>query len=438
MNDQPGSSPDNVEVEAPIHPRAAFQHRDFRIFQMARLLAILGWLMMTTAIGYQIYSITGQAIDLGYVGLAFFLPNLIFALVSGQVADRYDRRLIILICQAVLFFSSVTLFFISISPHPHVRYIYATLVITGSANAFYGPASQALMPHLVPPIHFPNAVAWSSTIWQMSSMAGPALGGLIYARAGNAGAVYASDAICSVFAFILIFMVRTRTGRMEKAETSWQTLVAGIQYIWRRKIVLGAISMDLFAVLLGGATALLPIYARDILKVGETGFGFMRSAPAVGAAIIALVVAHRPPMKRAGGTMLWCVAGFGIATILFGISRNYFFSLFCLFVMGATDMVSVVIRHTLVQMLTPGAMRGRVSAVNLIFIGASNELGEFESGFTAHLFGTVPAVLIGGLGTLAVVGFWALAFPTLRKFGRLDQAHLQMEIEPSETRAALT
>lgn len=397
------------------------------------MFAILGWQMTVTAIGYQIYSMTNEALDLGYVGLSFFLPNLLLSLISGHTADRFDRRAIMLICFGVLFAGSLALFAIAETPGAPVWWIYLTLIITGSAHAFYGPASQALMPQLVPEKHFANAVAWNSTIWQAVMIVGPATGGLIYDHFHGPHAVYLTDAFCSVIAFLLILTVRTRTGRMETAETSWQTVLAGLEFIWNRKIILGAISMDLFAVLFGGATALLPVYAKDILAVGETGFGLLRSAPAVGAAITALAVAHLPPMRRAGATMFVCVALFGVATILFGVSKNFYVSLACLFALGATDMVSVIIRHTLVQAMTPASMRGRVSAVNLVFIGASNELGEFESGVLAHWIGVVRAVVLGGVGTLVVVGLWAKLFPALRDFKRLDTAAAELEDEPRLT-----
>lgn len=381
---------------------------------------MLSWLMQMTAIGYQVYSLTGSKLHLGYVGLAAFLPQALFALLTGHVADRYDRRSVILICQAILVFGSLALLGIALQPNPSVYWIFGIVFITGAAHAFYGPASQALMPQLVPVHHFPNAVAWNSTIWQAAAILGPAVGGLVYDWFGGAAGVYAVDAACGVAGFGLIAMVRTRTGRMEKRAISWQTLLAGLHFIRQRRVILGAISLDLFAVLLGGATALLPVYAKDILKVGETGFGLLRSSPAVGAAITAVVVAHMPPMRRAGATMLVCVGIFGVATIIFGLSKNFYLSLAALGVMGASDMVSVVIRHTLVQLYTPAEMRGRVSAVNLVFVGASNELGEFESGLTAEIFGTVPAVVLGGIGTLLVVGLWSTWFPQLRRVKRLD------------------
>jgi predicted MFS family arabinose efflux permease len=325
-----------------------------------------------------------------------------------------------MLCMAIMAIGSLALVALSMLAHPPFWPFLVILFVTGAAHAFYGPASQALMPQLVPPEHFANGVAWNSTIWQVSAILGPACGGLVYYKMGGPTAVYTVDCIFTLGALALLGIMHTRTGRMEHRDASWATLLAGLHFIWERKIIFGAISMDLFAVLLGGATALLPVYAQDILKVGEAGFGLMRSAPAIGAAITALAITHLPPMKRAGATMLVCVAIFGAATIVFGISKHFWLSMTCLVMMGAADMISVVIRHTLVQILTPPEMRGRVSAVNLVFIGASNELGEFESGMTAHFFGTVPAVVIGGMGTLAVVAFWAVLFPQLRRYRRLD------------------
>ncbi|MGI8906721.1 MAG: MFS transporter [Candidatus Sumerlaeaceae bacterium] len=425
------------EPPARIHPRAAFQHRDFRVFQASKFISTIGWLMQVTAVGYQVYSITHSKLDLGYIGLASFLPAILFSLLTGHVADRFDRRGVMMVCMSIMIAGSLALMGISLMEippaWPFLSHIHGMptaqtwpflviLFVTGAAHAFYGPASQALMPQLVPQVHFANAVAWNSTIWQASAILGPAVGGLVYYQMGGPAAVYGADAALTSLAFLLMGLLHMRTGRMEMRAASWSTLLAGLHFIWKRKIILGAISMDLFAVLLGGATALLPVYAQDILHVGEAGFGLMRSAPAMGAAITALIVTHLPPMQRAGATMLVCVAIFGVATIAFGVSTNFWFSMACLVTMGAADMVSVVIRHTVVQMLTPPEMRGRVSAVNLVFIGASNELGEFESGVTAHWFGTVPAVVIGGVGTLMVVGLWAFMFPQLRKYKRLDVA----------------
>jgi MFS family permease len=404
-----------------VHPRAAFQHRDFRIFQLAKFLLMIGWQMQLVAVGWQVYAITNRPLDLGLVGLAQFLPALLFTLPGGHAADRYDRRRVMMLCQLVVAVCALRLFFLARADTGDVAQIYIVLFALGTVRAFSGPASQALMPALVPAEHFPNAVAWNSSIWQFAAILGPVLGGFVYAHAGGAAAVYAVDAALSIAGFALMAMLRPRPVAREDGAASWDTVLAGVRYIFSQKAVLGAISMDLFAVLLGGAVALLPVYARDILKCGETGLGLLRAAPGVGAAVCAVAVAHMPPMRRAGAAMLWCVAGFGVATIVFGLSSNFWVSLAALTALGAFDMVSVVVRHTLVQLLTPPEMRGRVSAVNLVFIGASNELGEFESGITAQWFGTVRAVLIGGIGTLVVVALWAWKFPELRRFGRLDR-----------------
>jgi len=298
--------------------------------------------------------------------------------------------------------------------------VYVLLFLMGTANAFDGPANQAIVTQLVPPTVFGNAVTWNSSVMQIALVAGPALGGWFYALFGQAFFVFLIVAAIRFVSTLLVFFMRPQIDHIEKTGLSWKTMAAGLRYVFQKRIILGTISLDLFAVLLGGAVALMPIYANDILKVGPTGLGILRAAPSVGAALMAIILAHLPPLKRAGNTMLWCVALFGVATIFFGISRNFIFSLGCLAVLGAADMISVVVRHVLVQVQTPPAMRGRVSAINLIFIGASNELGEFESGLTAAWFGVVPAVIIGGVGTLAVVGVWAWRFPEIREFKRLD------------------
>ena len=276
------------------------------------------------------------------------------------------------------------------------------------------------MPSLVPAEHFASGVAWSSTVWEIAAIAGPALGGLGYRVFGGAGGVYLSCASLYGAGAVVLLTMRPRIEQMDTRATTLRTLLAGIAYVWQKKVVLGSISLDLFAVLFGGATALLPVYARDILHVGATGLGILRSAPAVGAALMALVIAQRPLRRRAGPVMLACVAIFGVATVVFGLSTSFWLSLVALAVLGASDMVSVVVRSTLVQLQTPPAMRGRVSAVNMVFIGASNELGEMESGLTAAWFGTVPAVVLGGIGACLVVGLWTLLFPELRKVDRLE------------------
>jgi MFS family permease len=297
--------------------------------------------------------------------------------------------------------------------------VYLILVAFGAARGVSSPAGQALMPDLVPASSLANAIAWGSSAWQVATIVGPALGGLVYA-VGGAEFAYGVAAVLFAVSLVSVSTIRVVPSRERGAPTSWATVLAGVRYVFRRKVILGALSLDLFAVLLGGATALLPIYARDILHVGPQGLGALRAAPGAGAALMAVVIAYRPIGRRAGRTMLTCVAIFGAATMVFGISQIFALSLVALFVMGAADRVSVVVRHTVVQLATPPEMRGRVSAVNAVFIGASNELGELESGITAALFGVVPAVVIGGMGTCLVVAVWAWRFPELRRVDRLD------------------
>ncbi len=385
--------------------------------------------MLSVAVGWQVYDMTSNPLDLGFIGLVIFLPGAGFSLLAGHVADRFDRRGIIMVCEMTQALGALTLALLTFhglaSPWP----IYMLLFLLGPARAFQGPASQALLPRLVPPEHFSNAVAWSSSIWQLAVILGPGMGGAVYSISGGPMAVYLLTACCLLCSFCSTAAIATRTGRMEKEDISWKTVLAGVHYIFDRRAILGAISLDLFAVLLGGAVALLPAFARDILMIGPIGLGILRSAPAVGAALTALAVAHLPPMRRAGPAMLWCVAGFGTATIIFGLSTSFPLSLLCLFLLGSFDMVSVIVRHTLVQLLTPHSMQGRVAAANLVFIGASNELGEFESGVTAACFGLVPAVVLGGMGTLLVTLLWAWGFPELRQVKRLDD--LQAFEEPA-------
>jgi MFS family permease len=298
--------------------------------------------------------------------------------------------------------------------------LYGMLVLVGVARAFAGPAGQSLVPHMVPAHQLSSAVAWNSTILQAGTIVGPSVGGVLYDVLHAPGA-YAVCGGLMAAAALLLGSMRVRTGRMDLALSSWQRLVAGVRYVWTQKVVLGAISLDLFAVLLGGAVALLPIYAQDILHTGPWGLGLLRSAPAVGAILVAAWMAFFPPQRHVGVKMLLCVALFGVATVLFGLSRHLGVSLVALVVLGAADMVSVVIRQTLVQLATPAEMRGRVSAVNMVFIGASNELGDFESGLTAQWMGVVPAVVAGGVGTCVVVALWAWLFPALARISRTDE-----------------
>jgi MFS family permease len=406
-------------VEA-VHPRAAFRHRDFRYFLSARFLALASHQMLNVAVGQYIYLLTHNPLYLGYIGLSLFFPKFAFTVFTGHAADRYDRRQVILVCRTLQFFAVVGLVLVALMPLPHLWTIYSLLFLIGTANAFDGPASQSIVPQLVPTEHFSNAVTWNSSTMQIAFIVGPAASGWLYAIGGNAILVFAVVALMRLVSVFLIYLIKNRTQLLDKTEISWRTLLAGIHYVFKTKLILGIVSLDLMAVLLGGAVALLPIYANDILKVGASGLGMLRAAPALGAALMAISLVYLPPLKKAGSTMLWCVAIFGVSTILFGISKNFLFSLTCLFVLGSADMVSVVIRGVLVQTKTPNEMRGRVSAVNLVFIGASNELGEFESGLTATWFGVVPAVVLGGMGTLAVVGLWNWRFPEIRQIDKLE------------------
>ncbi|HLL56093.1 MAG TPA: MFS transporter [Myxococcaceae bacterium] len=414
-----------------VPPRAALQYRDFRLYVVARFLMAIAIQMQSVAIGWHVYSLTGSALDLGFVGLAQFLPVLGFSLLTGHVADRFDRRAVVSICYAGFGLCSILLFLLSRMQDVRMSAIYAVLVLLGTARAFAGPSIQSLVPHLVPVEHVTNAITWNSTVFQAATIIGPAVGGLAYGWAGGAGPVYATGALITFVALGAILAMHVRTGRLEKRAVSMEQLLAGLRYVWRQKMILGSISLDLFAVLLGGAVALLPIYARDILHTGPWGLGLLRSAPALGAGATALFLAFRPIRRQAGTRMLACVGLFGVATIVFGLSRNLALSVAALAVLGAADMVSVVIRLTLVQIATPPEMRGRVSAVNLVFIGATNELGEFESGITAAWLGTVPAVVVGGVGTLVVVALWYFFFPDLRRIDRLEDAAVKPGPEPS-------
>jgi MFS family permease len=400
----------------------AFSHPAFVHFQFARFFTILATEMQSVAVGWQVYEITHRPLDLGLVGLAQFLPTVLLFLITGHAADRFDRRKLLVLCYLGYAACSAMLLFAAARHVSSVYPIYAILLFLGVVRSFSGPVSRAIQPQLVPAEHFANAVAWSSSIFQGATILGPALGGVVYAVAHGPIAVYALGLLSGVVAVFSTMRMRFVEKPRPREPVNPRTLLAGFRYIWREKLILGAISLDLFAVLLGGAVALLPVYAREILKTGPWGLGLLRTAPGIGAAAMAIFVAHRP-MRKAGFKMLWCVAGFGIFTIIFGLSQNFWLSLAALLLVGASDMVSVIVRAILIQIATPDAMRGRVNAVDMIFIGASNELGEFESGLTAHWFGTVPAVILGGLGTLVVVALWALAFPELRRADQLTSVH---------------
>jgi MFS family permease len=407
----------------------AFTYPDFAVYELARFLIEISLEMQSVAVGWQVYEITKRPLDLGLVGLAQFLPGFLLFLVTGHVADRFDRRKLLMLCYGGFAVGSGLLWGIALrgghGGHPRVYPIYAVLVLVGAANALSGPVSRALLPQLVPEEHFANAVAWNASVWQGGTIVGPAVGGLIYAVFRGPSAVYITAMLTSLVALLCTVRIKPQRTPATQEAVSLNTVLAGFRYIWRQKLILGSISLDMFAVLLGGAVALLPVYAREILKTGPWGLGLLRSAPGVGAALMAILVAHRPLRGRAGPTMLWCVAGFGVCTILFGISRSIVVSLIALLLIGATDMVSVIIRGTLIQLGTPDEMRGRVNAVDMLFIGVSNEVGQFESGLTAQWFGTVPAVVLGGVGTLVVIAIWAWRFPELRRADKLTSLAVQ-------------
>jgi MFS family permease len=404
---------------------AALRHRDFRTYSAGRFLATLGLQMQSLAVGFQVYALTGKKIALAYVGLAQFLPIISLSIGAGQLADRLDRRWILIACDGVFGAAAAALFLLWRAHVPSLAVILALLALTGVGRAFYGPAGSSLLPSLVPREDLPNAVSVHSTLWQIAAVAGPSVAGAVYA-VGGAGPVYLTTALLSVCGGVLIAGVGARPRVLERAPATLQTALAGVRYVMKHKILLGCISLDFFAVFLGGATALLPVYATDILHVGPRGLGVMRSAPAIGAGITAAYLALRPLGGRAGPKMLAGVAVFGAATVVFGLSRSFLLTASMLALLGAADMVSVVVRGTLIQAATPPAMRGRVSAVNLMFIGASNELGEFESGVLAEWVGAVASVVLGGLGTLAVVLLWVWRFPSLGRVDRLEDVRPEL------------
>jgi MFS family permease len=409
----------------------AFTYPDFAVYELALFFIEAALEMQSVAVGWQVYEITKRPLDLGLVGLAQFLPGIVLFLASGHAADRFDRRRLLMLCYAGFVVCSGLLWEIALrgahGVHPSVYPIYGVLVLLGAVRSLTGPVGRALLPQLVPEEHFANAVAWNASVFQGATILGPSVGGLIYAFFRGPSAVYLTAMLMSAVALLSTIRIRPQTRARSQEAVSLTTVLAGFRYIWRQKLILGSISLDMFAVLLGGAVALLPVYASEILKTGPWGLGLLRSAPGVGATAMAILLAHRPLRGKAGPTMLWCVAGFGVCTILFGISRSIVLSLISLLLIGATDMVSVVVRGTLIQLGTPDEMRGRVNAVDMLFIGVSNELGQFESGLTAHWFGTVPAVVLGGIGTLVVIALWAWQFPELRNADRLTS----LAIEPS-------
>jgi len=399
--------------------RLAPRQSNFYYYLLVRVLTTTGSEMQALAVSWQVYGLTHRPLDLGLVGLAQFLPAILLFLAAGQAADRFPRRRILQVCCAGFATCSLLLLTLTLRGLSSVIPVYCVLLGNGTVRAFNMPAAQAFLPLLVTEDFFPKAVAWNSSIFQAAVIAGPVVGGLLYGATGSPKLVYRCSAAEYLTALVILAAIRLRAPAWRPAPASYQMALEGLRYIRRNRLILGAISLDLFAVLLGGATALLPVYAREILKIGAAGLGLLRAAMGLGAVIVALVVARWPLRRHAGWIMLWCVCGFGVFTIVFGLSRTPALSLIAMLAIGACDMVSVVVRHTLVQLSTPDQMRGRVSAVNSVFVGASNEVGQFESGLTAQWFGTVPAVVLGGLGTIAVVAIWAWRFPALRRVDAL-------------------
>ena len=418
-------------------PYAAWKYRAFSLFSGGFAAALIGGQIQSAAVAWEIYSHGQREMDLGWLGLVQAIPVMLLALPAGHVADKYDRRTVVMIGQAVAMLCSIALAFLS---HQAARgaisyqWFYLPLFISSAAFTFNRAARHAMLPSLVPRSAFTNAVTWNSSIFELSQVIGPNLGGILIALQYKSGQSLWL-AYCLAFAgqgLYLVFLAMIRilpTAKPARPRVIDQGIASGIRFVWRTKIILGTITLDLLAVLLGGATYMLPAYAVKVLHVGPVGFCMLRAAPSVGAILMAGLQAHLPPMRNAGRILLWSVAAFGLTTIGFGLSRSFLLSLAMLFLTGAFDNISVVVRHTLVQILTPDEMRGRVSAVNNVFIGASNELGGWESGATAQMFGLVPSVVVGGIGTLVVVGVVAWIWPQIRRFGSLHDAAMAMQSE---------
>ena len=409
-------SPDTTH--APDQRYAAFRHGAFLRFWSARFLATFATQIVSVAVGWQIYDLTRDPFDLGLVGIIQFLPSLLLVLVTGAVSDRFGRRLIMGISTGLEALCALALVLLSwhglAGPGP----VFAVLAVFGLARAFLGPAAASLVANLVPKEDFANAVAWNSSAWQTATIVGPVAGGLLYGL--SAEIAYGVATVFMIAATLLIFSIPKPEQRSQTDKPSLDTLFAGFRYIWGEKVVFGAISLDLFAVLLSGAVALLPVYARDILELGPWGLGLLRAAPGIGAIGVAVWLAGHPIRDHAGIVMFGFVALFGVFTVIFGVSTIPWLSIAALALLGAADMISVYVRETLIQLWTPDEVRGRVNAVNMVFVGASNELGEFRAGTMAALIGTVPAVVFGGVGDVAVAGIWAFLFPELRKIRHLQ------------------
>jgi MFS family permease len=398
--------------------------RDLRLYLSVRFATSFGTQIQSVAVGLQVYDLTRDPVALGYVGLAIFLPMLLLVLPAGDLADRVDRRVMLMASYGVQILASFLLLALTLAGVEHIWAYYAAITFLGVALGISQPAVQSFLPFLVTLERLPQAIAWNATAYRTATIGGPAVGGFLYELGPEAN--YTLCLCLYVYTVLAMWNLRIRPREGESAgTTAFERIAEGIAYIRRRPIIFGAISLDLFAMFLGGATALLPIYARDILDVGAIGLGFLRTAPSAGAAIVALILARWQLQRHAGAWMFACVAIFGASTIVFGLSENFYLSLFALMIVGGSDMVSVYVRSAMIQLATPDHMRGRVGSLNSLFVGASNELGEFRAGMTAGLFGTVPAVVLGGVGSLVVVGLWMRLFPPLRDVDRLSDVKVQ-------------
>ena len=420
------SDPEIGHPNRPHDPYAALRQRDFRLLFAGRLLTSMGGQMLGFAIGWELWLRTNNAFILGLVGLVQVIPIIILSLPAGHLADHYNRRKIVEVTQFCFAIFSFGLAALSYFEGP-IWAIFVCLFGIGVARAFSETASSTLLPEVVPPHLFTSAATWSSSSWQLASIAGPTLAGLMVAWLNSVTPIYVIDALAALLFVLFLTQIKSKPLPLSGHSETMASLLEGVRFIYNSKIILAAITLDMFAVIFGGAVALLPVYATDILKVGPVGLGILRAAPSIGAIVVAFLLAHLPPFKRAGRVLLWAVVGFGLATIVFGFSTHFWLSLLMLFILGGLDNISVVIRSTLMLTYVPDEMRGRAAAVNGIFIGGSNELGQFESGLAAALFGPMMAVVLGGIGTLIVVAWVANTWPQLRNMGSLD-AHRPAEL----------
>jgi len=401
-------------------PYAILRNRNFLYYLLGRVMATFGQQMLTVAVGWELYERTHSSLALGLIGLTAYLPMVAMTLPAGHVADTRERKQVIIVMQAALALTSLGLALVSWKGMP-VEWVYVCLFAAGVAQPFLWSASASFLPQLVAREEFPLAVNWNSSTFQFSAVTGPAAGGALIALTHSAATVYILNALAALFCLAMICLVRARPQPFVKQEVTVESLLGGFRFVFGHRVILGTITLDLFAVLFGGATALLPVYAKDILKVGPQGLGLLTAALPVGSLACALLMAHRPPMQKAGRALIAAVIVFGLATVAFGWSPWFWFSIFMLFLCGFADNISVIVRHTLVQLLTPDAMRGRVSSVNNLFIGTSNQLGGFESGLVSHWFGPVFSVVSGGVVTILVVLAVAWIWPEIPRFGRLVQ-----------------